>query len=145
MASSVQKTLTTSPNRFRHIQLLNAKLAKRLAKSGILTGDDAANATVELMRVTVRTLSPERVIEMFNEVRGRGQLEKMWQKLKTPTVTITARGVLTLSGMWQGAWAASKSESRSSKTKARKRIAPSSLMTLYNNSTIAKSMWLRDM
>ncbi len=127
------------------IQLLNAKLGKRLAKAGILTGDDAANATVDLMRVTVKTLTPERVIDVFNEIRGRGQLENMWQKLKTPTVTVTAKGVLTLSGIWQGAWKASKSETRFSKAKAGKQIAPSSLMALYNNAKIAEAMWLKDM
>jgi hypothetical protein len=127
------------------IQLLNSKLGKRLAKAGILTGDEAANATVDLMRVTVKTLSPERIIEVFNEVRGRGQLENMWQKLKTPTVTVVAEGVLTLTGIWQGAWKASKSEARISKGKAGKRIAQGTLRTLYNNSTIANSNWLRHM
>ena len=137
------KMLDRFPAEF--IQLLNAKLQGQVGKSGILTGDDAASATVDLMRFTIKTLSPERVIEVFNEVRGRGQVQNMWTKLKTPTVTVTAEGVLTLTGIWQGAWKASGSESRFSKASASKRITPSALRTLYNNPAIAKSDWLRNM
>jgi hypothetical protein len=72
------------------------------------TGKKAAEAVVELMRhVYDDILSPEEVIDVFNETQGgKGRVENMWNKLGDRTVECIAEGSSNLALFWESAWAA---------------------------------------
>jgi len=97
------------------------------------------------MRRTITRLKPQDIIDVFNEVRGRGQTANMWNKLKTETVAVSADGVLTLACLWSSAWALAQGEKKFSATQARKAIDRAVLANLYNDPDIATANWLRDM
>jgi hypothetical protein len=78
----------------------------RMAEGNVTDGADAARRTIELMR-TIRTiLSPERIVEVWDEVGGPSSpdYEKMWQKLGVKTGQCMAEGALLLASLWQSAW-----------------------------------------
>jgi len=142
---SVYETAMLDSFSTEFITLLNTKLASMDSKPLIKSGDEAADLTVDLMRRTIKRLPPQHIIDVFNEVRGRGQTANMWAKLKTDTVAVTADGVLALACLWSSAWSLAKAETKFSATQAGKKIKPADLMDLYNDPAIARANWLKDM
>jgi hypothetical protein len=142
---SVYETVMLDSFSGEYIDLLNSKLAKSESKPLIGSGDAAADATVALMRRTIRRLRPQDIIDVFNEVRGRGQTANMWSKLKTDTVAISADGVLTLACLWSSAWTLARAEKKFTAKQAGKAIDRRVLADLYNDPDIAAANWLKDM
>jgi hypothetical protein len=142
---SVYETVMLDSFSGEYIDLLNAKLEKSESKPLIASGDAAADATVALMRRTIKRLKPQDIIDVFNEVRGRGQTANMWSKLKTDTVAISADGVLTLACLWSSAWTLAQAEKKFSATQAGKAIDRGVLAQLYDDPAIATANWLKDM
>jgi hypothetical protein len=78
----------------------------RMAEGNVTDGSDAARRTIELMRTIRMILSPERIVEVWDEVGGPSSpdYEKMWQKLGVKTGQCMAEGALLLASLWQSAW-----------------------------------------
>jgi len=71
------------------------------------TGKEAASAVIKLMRkVVTHILSPEKIIDVYNETGGKGRIDNMWLKLKDKTISCIAEGSLNLALFWESAWAA---------------------------------------
>jgi len=58
---------------------------------------------------------------------GRGQVEALWEKLKTPTAACMQDGAKTLARVWEAAWRAGAGETRTQGNKFKQ----SDLRTLY--------------
>jgi hypothetical protein len=83
-----------------------------IVPGGKPTGRDAAAAVVELMQRTVKRLAPLTIVDLFDENMGRGQVEALWAKLKTPTAACMQDGAKTLARVWEAAWRAGSGETR---------------------------------
>ena len=122
-----------------------AEIARSTRGESTIALGASPRATVALMRRTIRRLRPQDIIDVFNEVRGRGQTANMWSKLKTDTVAISADGVLTLACLWSSAWTLARAEKKFTAKQACKAIDRRVLADLYNDPDIAAANWLKDM
>lgn len=57
-------------------------------------------------KVTSKILSPEEIIECYNETGGQGRISNMWNKLGDRTIQCIAEGSLNLALFWESTWAA---------------------------------------
>lgn len=107
------------------------------------TGKEAAKAVIKLMRkVSSNILSPEEIINVFNETDGKGRIENMWKKLGTRTIKCIGEGTLNLALFWESAWAAGNGNQLDVSDLVR--IDESKLMDLYMDKTKFQSYRLRD-
>jgi len=78
----------------------------RVAQGNIADGAEAARRLIELMS-TIRTiLSPERIVQVWEQVGGPSSPDysEMWNELGTNTGECMAEGALLLASLWQSAW-----------------------------------------
>jgi hypothetical protein len=73
-------------------------------KDLVENGHSAAVAVVDLMRRTAETLPARRVVDVFEEVQGRGQAKALWDQLGPQIVAIMADGCYCLAVLWESAW-----------------------------------------
>jgi hypothetical protein len=92
----------------KHAPELLAKLTTELKHKGTLTapktGQQAAVATVALMRRTFAKIAPQALVDAFADG------DDLWDKFGPRTVEVIADGVRTLRAIWRGAWAAGPSK-----------------------------------
>jgi hypothetical protein len=105
-------------------------------------GARAADAAVSLMERALALLPPTTVIEVFDQVRGRGQVANMWAKLKEPTATLLVDGATTLAAIWESAW--SEGQGALART-ARLEIEKRRLVDLYRDHTFIEAAWLKNL
>ncbi|HTJ51897.1 MAG TPA: hypothetical protein VL443_20695 [Cyclobacteriaceae bacterium] len=108
------------------------------------TGKEAARSVIKLMdKVCNDILSPEEVIEAFNEVSGRGRIKNMWEKLGDRTIKCVAEGSINLALFWESAWTAGDGDTVF-KDADLKTIKKDKLSDLYNDKTFFPSFRLKD-
>jgi hypothetical protein len=117
--------------------------SKGAVEGDIADGHGAAVAVVELMTETIRKLDPEDVIASWDEHRGQGRFQAMWDDLGKRTVERMAAGCTLLARLWQSAWEAG--QGRRVKPDAIDAIKERDLMDLYNDPTFVPSMNLQKM
>jgi len=127
------------------ISALNTRLEGEKATGSIVTGAQAADLTVKLMKATLKKLPPERILEVFRQSRGQSQTAAMWTELGKDTVAVTAMGALALADLWESAWQAAAAQSKFTVAACGKAINKNRLRSLYEDKSIAKSAWLKDM
>lgn len=110
-------------------------------------GMAAADAVVQLMQRTIKTLAPEEVLDVYNRVRGNSQSADMWGELGDRTIECMADGAVTLATVWQSAWTRGGGDTSPfyTKTVCATAINKMRLKTLYDDRTFAESLWLKDM
>jgi len=100
---------TTMLDRFRTelFDSVNAVFDGRDMAYKVYTGGKAAaKAVISLMEnVVSNILSPEEIIDVFNETESRGRVANMWAKLKDASVNCVAAGAENLALFWESAWA----------------------------------------
>lgn len=84
------------------IELVNQEPAPPL--KSIQSGRDAGFEVVKLMKACIGALPPQELISVYEENRGRGQVEALWQAFGPKTAKLMARGAGILASIWQGAW-----------------------------------------
>jgi hypothetical protein len=67
-------------------------------------GKEAAKLVLRLMKATVTTLSPERVLKVWRDAHGQGKYDKMWNALGDGTIQNIAAGSHAMAVLWQSAW-----------------------------------------
>jgi hypothetical protein len=68
-------------------------------------GKSAAAATIEMMRkIVTNILPPKTIIDVFNQVGGKANADKMWTPLKDATITCMNEGCYNLARFWESAW-----------------------------------------
>lgn len=107
----------------------------------------AANAVVELMQRTIKTLPPTEVLEVYDRVRGPEQSAALWADLGDRTMDCMADGAATLATIWQSAWTAGGGDAKGAFTKKvlAEPIDQERLKALYDSRTFAESKWLYEM
>ncbi len=123
---------------------VNRLLATRTVSEIIKGGERASDLVVRMMKNTIAALPPEKVIDVFNEVRGRGQVSHMWQKLGEDTMNLVAEGALCLAALWQSAWIEGDGDQNVAIDQL-KTVPEARLMSLYNAKGFVEARWLKDM
>jgi len=121
---------------------INTALAGKKAKADVTGGHAAAVSVVELMRQTVKTLAPLKVIEAFNDAQPNRRTDDMWEALGKKTVTCMAGGCLRMASLWASAWR----EGGGNKIAASKlgEVGQDELMDLYNDKSFLPAFRLQD-
>jgi hypothetical protein len=104
---SPYETFMLNENRGANGVLQKTRLAleARLGDSEILNGAMAAERTIGLMRTVRGILSPEAILEVWNQQDWNSpNYTTMWQSLGTKTGECMAEGALLLASLWQSAW-----------------------------------------
>ncbi|MET0554726.1 MAG: S1/P1 Nuclease [Vicinamibacteria bacterium] len=89
------------------VQLLgfvNGTLATLSAKRDLQGGREAAAHVIQLMRATVAELSPQEVVDVWRDTKGRTHIAQMWEALGQRTASCIARGARVLADLWESAW-----------------------------------------
>lgn len=122
---------------------VNSK-ARKVKASDLIgaSGHDAAVRMVKLMRQTVSTLSPEEIVQVWNQANGRSKYDDLWNVLGDRTIKVSANGANALAVLWQSAWKAGNGDALPES--AIKKITTAKLKTLYNNKNFAPSYKLSD-
>jgi hypothetical protein len=104
---STYETTMLDRNQTELFVLVNAALKKGSQTFKPYTGaKKAALKTIALMSdVITNILSPEEIIDMYNETGTTGRVANMWTKLKTKTVKCIVAGTRNLGLFWESAWA----------------------------------------
>jgi hypothetical protein len=94
------------------------------------------------MRQTVRTLPPEKVLDVFSEAPSGNRLGHMWDLLGKKTITCMAGGCLRMASLWASAWR----EGGGSKVPNTKlgTVDQQELMDLYNDKNFLPAYRLQD-
>ena len=76
-----------------------------MGDTNIPNGDAAARRTVQLMRTVSEILPPQKIVDVWNEVRTPSppNYSTMWTKVGTKTGKCMAEGALLLASLWQSA------------------------------------------
>jgi len=121
---------------------INATLAGKKAKADVTGGHAAAVSVVELMRQTVKTLAPIKVIEAFNSAQPNKRIADMWDVLGTKTITCMAGGCLRMASLWASAW----HQGGGSKITNKKlgEVGRDELINLYNDKQFLPAFRLQD-
>jgi hypothetical protein len=107
------------------------------------TGKDAAKAVIRLMRkVSTQILSPEDIIDVFDETDGNGRIANMWDKLSARTIRCIAEGTINLALFWESAWQAGGGNQIANSQLVT--ISEDDLMELYMDKTKFPSYKLKD-
>jgi hypothetical protein len=122
---------------------VNENLKSSKAKAVVKGGKGAAIAVIELMRTTVKTLPPLKVIEAYNATDGgKERAEHMFNVLGKKTTQTMAAGCLCLAKLWASAWKEGKGSAvAASKIKT---VDRSDLKKLYNTTTFVEAFRLQD-
>ena len=121
---------------------INAKLAGKKAKANVTGGHAAAVSVVELMRQTVKTLAPLKVIEAFNDAQPNKRIADMWEALGNKTVVCMAGGCLRMASLWASAWREGGGGKIASSRLVE--VGHDELMTLYNDKEFLPAFRLQD-
>ncbi len=121
---------------------INEKLKGKKAKADIQGGHEAAVKVIALMRKTVKTLPPLKVIEAFNDAPSNNRIPHMWDVLGERTITCMSGGCLRMASIWASAW----KEGGGSKIGNTKLVAIKQgvLMDLYNDKKFLPAFRLQD-
>ncbi|HEX8847042.1 MAG TPA: hypothetical protein VF791_20535 [Pyrinomonadaceae bacterium] len=121
---------------------INEALKNTKAKADVTGGHAAAVSVVELMRQTVKTLKPIKVIEAFNDAQQNNRIPDMWNALGAKTITCMAGGCLRMASIWASAWKEGGGGNiANSKLVA---IEHDELMSLYNDKNFLPAFRLQD-
>ncbi len=104
-------------------------------------GHDAAVAVVELMRRTIARLSPETVIQVYNDTRHR--TAAMWDQLGDKTAQCLVDGAQTLAAIWQAAW--KQGRPNAAPQVPANAFGEDDLAALYNTRTFVQSFELQEL
>src|SRR5262249_36232490 len=123
---------------------INTALKNAQIGPAVKSGREAAVKVVGLMRDTIETLPPQKVIDVY--VAKKKKPKDMWPDLKGKTIEVCATGCKFLAMLWESAWAAGNG--RAIPDSELKAIPTDTLMKMYGpekKDTFARSMWLDDM
>jgi len=122
----------------------NEQLEGSSVTSDYSDGTAAEQAAMELMAVTLETLSPKKIISAFNHHDGGSKRTKyMWETLKKPTIDNMVQGAIYLAELWQAAWR--EGGGNSIGNSHLKKISKSKLKALYNKKSFLEAQWLHEM
>lgn len=125
------------------LTLLNSKFNDPKKYVHYQTGRDAAFATIKMMnKIISKILSPEEIIDVFNETGGRGRIPNMWDKLHVRTINTMTEGTLNLGLFWESAWKEGNGDALPETSL--KKISETKLMELYNNKLFFPAYRLKD-
>lgn len=140
---SVYETSLLDRYRVEMIAGINNILDGSEVIGGFRGGQEAANATMQLMEYTLQTLPPGEVIEAYNQYSGRERLPHMWEVLGDRTIDCMAEGAVYLAEMWENAWQEGGGN-RISNSKLGP-VSKAALKRLYLNKNFLESRWLKEM
>jgi hypothetical protein len=128
------------------IQGVNDQLSGRRVTEAdrFLGGRAAADATVELMRTTIKTLPPLDIINAYNEGSARDRVGHMWEVLGDRTLECVGRGALVLAAIWESAWREGGG-AKIADTRLKKIQADPVLKRLYLDRTFVPAVWLKNL
>ncbi|MDX6612987.1 MAG: hypothetical protein QOD75_2173 [Blastocatellia bacterium] len=121
---------------------VNENLKSSKAKADVKGGHAAATSVIELMRNTIQTLPPMKIITAHNAETGRQRTEHMFKVLGPKTTEVMASGALRLASLWASAW----KEGGGGKIPAAE-IGPvdkAALKKLYNKDSFLEAFRLKD-
>lgn len=103
----------------------------------IQNGQNAAQATVQLMQTTFSTIRPPDIVEEFVQASGNGAGNKavadaLWNRFGQDTIQIMAAGAQTLAYIWNCAWQAGHGDINVPKQKL-VAVDEDRLITLYSD------------
>lgn len=110
-------------------------------------GYKAAVSVVELMRKTRATLSPRRLINVYDSLRTNNRLRNgwhhdMWDAVGDATTSVMADGCLCLAQIWESAWLEGRGSGNINDLDA---VSRQRLRSLYYNNDFLPDMWLSEM
>lgn len=127
---------------------LNEALKKKKAKADVSSGHEAAVSVVELMRQTIKTLPPERLVEVY-PIKPLSQTPSeraavLWENFKEETIKCIAAGCVRLASLWESAWVDGDGD-ENIKQSDLKTISPKALQKLYQDEEFLESRKLGEM
>jgi hypothetical protein len=105
-------------------------------------GYRAAIEVVKLMGDTLKKLSPEKIIESFNEKKGTERLPHMFDTLGKPTIACMVDGCILLASFWNNAWQEGKGYRISANRLGL--VSRSVLKDIYNDRDFLPAHYLSD-
>ena len=108
-------------------------------------GRAAADAVVTLMHGIIEHLSPEHILDVYNEVEGRGRLENMWKKVGPDLVGAMAEGTRLLATLWQSAWNEGEARGGAVEQPLLASVPEERLQELYEDKSFLRAEWLADL
>ena len=140
---SAYETAMLSSETTAFIDAMTDALKNKSAAPKVTGGKEAALALIALMRRCAKTLPPMTIIKVYRETPGGpGRSKRLWAALGERTVKCMADGALTLTMLWESAWAGGNGN-KFSNTKL-KSLSKTSLRTLYTGTKIAPSYMLKE-
>ena len=137
---------TAMIQRFRAeiIARINDALDGREIASNFHGRQRAAEVTVELTRYVRDRLSPEDIIQSYNEARGSGDTNRsMWQDLGEATIDCLIEGTLYLAEIWESAWLEGGGNNIAWARMGT--VSKNKLRSIYRKKSFVKSKWLEGM
>lgn len=121
---------------------INDALKGKKATADVKGGHAAAVSVVEMMRQTVKTLPPVKILDAFTNAPSNKRIPHMWEVLGAKTVTCMSGGCLRMASLWASAW----KEGGGSAIAANKlgTVKQETLMDLYNDKTFLPAFRLQD-
>src|SRR6185369_12272238 len=118
---------------------INQELGGKKAKPDVVGGHSAAAAVIELMRQTVTTLPPEKIVHAFPlEGTPGAQATVLWNQFKHETITCIVLGCIRLASFWESAWKEGQGDHIDPNKLVK--ITPSKLQKLYQRETFLQSL-----
>jgi hypothetical protein len=110
-------------------------------------GYNAAVSVVELMRKTRSTLTPRRLISVYDSLRPNNRLingwhHDMWDEVGDETTSIMSDGCLCLAQIWESAWLEGGGSANINDLGA---VNRQRLRSLYYSDDFLPDMWLSEM
>jgi hypothetical protein len=141
---SIYETNMLDKYMFELIDGVNANHKTKQIYKVYESGKDAAKAVIKLMdKITTKILSPEEIIDCYNETDGRGRIDNMWNKLGDRTIQCVTEGSLNLALFWESAWKMGNGDKVFTDIKL-KEIKHQKLMDLYMDKNFFPSYKMKD-
>jgi hypothetical protein len=108
--------------------------------ANIADGRGAAIRTVQLMKKTIQTISPEELVNTYNAAHTPGErLERLWTDFGQLTIDCMFEGCLCMAEIWQSAWALGPASLAQLPATQLKALPKGKLSTLYRKSNFLPS------
>ena len=108
----------------------------------IVSGQTAAFAVLQLMRLTQETIHPVDIVEAFKKVKGKSKTEvsdALRDQFRDKTVDCMARGCRYLAAVWTAAWTAGNGDNN---IQTLSKVTEADLIALYSDPNELPSMSL---
>jgi hypothetical protein len=121
---------------------VNDRVKNTKVKADVNGGHECAVSVVELIRSSIKELSPMDIIEAYNDTSNDSRISEMFRTLGKRTAACIAKGCARLASIWESAW----KEGNGNKISESKLISVrrQTLKELYNDKEFLEAYRLND-